>query len=236
MKLREITNTIVHENLLWQISPNASILDVGCLNFRQYFASQRLNLKKHVHSGIDYASPASKIPDGFIFKSADLNKDKIPFPDDSFDLVVASHIIEHLINPVDFFGDCIRVCKPGGLVYIEAPSERSLFLPGMPFDHDKFLSTSFFDDPTHVFRPWTPQALYRLSRYFQCEPIKVNYFYSKKIRILFPLLIAYALLFKDSKRLQNWCWRAFGWSCYLIVKKPTTMSGQPIFNYYIPEL
>lgn len=236
MHLREIKNTEILDNLFLGLDPTASILDVGCLNFCQYYTSQRLKLAKHKHSGVDYALPSEGIPPGYVFKNADLNITRIPFEDDSFDLVVASHIIEHIAKPVDFFGDCIRVCKPGGLVYIEAPSERSLLLPGMPFDHHKFLSTSFFDDPTHTFRPWSPQAFYRLTKYFHCEPIKTEYYYSLKVRLLFPMLIAYAALTRDSRRFQNWCWRAFGWACFIIIRKPKDIKGMPSFNYFIPDM
>ena len=111
--------------------------------------ARRLGLLRLKHFGIDYCDPA-KIPEGFVFKKVDLNHQPIPFDDDQFDLVVASHVIEHLGKPLEFFAECARVCKPGGLIYFEAPSERSLLLPGMPFEHDKFFSTSFFDDPTHV--------------------------------------------------------------------------------------
>jgi SAM-dependent methyltransferase len=89
-------------------------------------------------------------------------------------MVVGSHVIEHLANPLFFFSESIRVCKPGGWVSIEAPSEVSVMLPGFPFQRDGFYSTSFFDDPTHIGRPWTTQAFYRLAKAFDLSSIHVS--------------------------------------------------------------
>jgi len=114
-----------------------SVLDVGCLGYHQYRIAKHLGLTELKHYGVDWGD-ATGAPEGFNFKKADLNKDPLPFADDTFDFVVASHVIEHLDHPVEFFGDCIRVCKPGGLLYFETPSERSLWVPGNPSNYDQF--------------------------------------------------------------------------------------------------
>jgi ubiquinone/menaquinone biosynthesis C-methylase UbiE len=217
-----------------RIPRDGNVLDIGCFGFSQIKFANSIGLSQLKHFGVDY-NDYTQVPEGFVFKNADLNKQLIPFDDDQFDLVVASHIIEHLVKPVEFFGDCIRVCKPGGFVHFEAPSERSLFLPGMPFDYDKFFSISFFDDPTHVFRPWTPQSFYRLAKYYQCEPICTGYRVSWKHRILFPLTLIYALLTKNGKRLESIVCGVVGWTSYLSLRKPLELHGKPPFNYYIPN-
>jgi len=222
------------DRLFFQINPEGSVLDVGCLGFSQMKNAHRLGLLKLKHFGVDY-SECDQVPAGFVFKKADLNLQPLPFEDDQFDLVVASHIIEHLQRPIEFFGECARVCKPGGLMYFEAPSERSLLLPGMPFEHDKFFSTSFFDDPTHCSRPWTPQSFHRLARYFSCEPLKTGYRVSWKVRLLFPAICIYSLITRNGKLLEACCWAAFGWASYLEVRKPGNLCGKPGFHYYIPS-
>lgn len=45
--------------------------------------------------------------------------ENLPFQDKSFDYVIASHLLEHLYNPQDFFKEIIRVGKAG---YIETPT------------------------------------------------------------------------------------------------------------------
>ncbi|MBI1920690.1 MAG: class I SAM-dependent methyltransferase [Geobacter sp.] len=234
------------EPLIYMINPliscykelrkSARVLDVGSFGFRQYALANDIGLTGLRHHGVDYCEPAGPVPENFVFKAADLNRQPIPFEDDMFELVVVSHVIEHISSPVEFFGECVRVCKPGGLLYVEAPSEFSLLLPGMPFEHEKFCSLSFFDDPTHLSRPWTPQAFYRLSKYYSCDPLKAGRLYGpRKVRWLFPYFLIKALLKRDARSLQNCCWEALGWRSFLVARKPLDSLGKPSFRYYIPE-
>jgi SAM-dependent methyltransferase len=212
---------------------NGTVLDVGCVGFKQVDIGRSLGMASLQHFGVDYCKPEGALPEGFVFKQADLSCEKLPFAEDTFDLVVASHIIEHVSKPVEFFGDCLRVCKPGGCLYLEAPSERSLWLPGMPFNHELFHSLSFFDDPTHCSRPWSPQALYRLTKYYSCEPVKTDYLISWVHRLLAPVSIPFAFITRH--RLFMWCvWQTVGWASYLVARKPTHIKGQPPFRYYVP--
>jgi hypothetical protein len=77
----------------------------------------------------------------------DLERFPWPWPDSSAELVVMSHVLEHLgQTPQVFLGvmtELYRVCAPGARVQVAVPHPRS----------DNFLG-----DPTHV-RPVTPQML-----------------------------------------------------------------------------
>ena len=212
-----------------------AVLDVGCLGLRQHALAGQLGRLDLRHSGTDVSAPEEPLPEGYVFRAADLDRESVPFPEDGFDLVVASHVLEHLRRPLEAVGDFVRVCRPGGLVYVEAPSERTLLLPGMPFDHDRFFSCSFFDDPTHVSRPWTPQSLHRLARYYGCAPLRVGYRYSTRARLLFPLLVVRALLRRSGRLLESCIWEAVGWASFAVIRKPETVTGSPRFNYYIPQ-
>jgi len=228
----------VHNRLVscyHEIPRDGKVLDVGCANFRQPELARESGHQEIQHYGVDYCDPEGVIPEGFCFRKADLDRQPIPFEDDMFDLVVASHIIEHISRPIDFFGECVRVCKPGGIMYFEAPSERSLLLPGMPFEHEKFFSLSFYDDPTHASRPWTPQSLHRLARYFSCDPVEAGYLVGPwRIRWFFPLYLFYAWAKRSGKLLESYTWAALGWASFLVVRKPKEMIGKPPFRYYIP--
>jgi SAM-dependent methyltransferase len=217
-----------------ELSPSGSVLDLGCLGFRQVGEAAQAGRPSMRHSGVDYVDTAGDLPPGFVFKKVDLAREPIPFEDDAFDLVVGSHIIEHLPNPVDFFGECVRVCKPNGRIYIETPSERSLWLPGMPFGHDLFFSLSFYDDPTHTMRPWTPQSLHRLTRYWGCEPVMTGRITSWKHQLGFPLVMPWALLTRNAALLEKSCRYGLGWSSFLIARKPENAHGRQPFNYYLP--
>lgn len=64
-------------------------------------------------------------------------------PDRYFDLVIMSHIIEHLSNGEKVIEGLVSKLKYNGLLYIEFPSVRSLNLPSMKG------TLNFYDDPTH---------------------------------------------------------------------------------------
>ena len=45
---------------------------------------------------------------------------KLPFDDASFDVVICSHVYEHVPDPVQMFAEIDRVLKPGGTCYFSA--------------------------------------------------------------------------------------------------------------------
>ena len=51
-----------------------------------------------------------------------------PFPPGSFDVVVASDVIEHAERQADFVAGCARMLKPGGMLFLATPNRFSLGL------------------------------------------------------------------------------------------------------------
>ena len=49
----------------------------------------------------------------------------LPFDNDSFDLVTANIIVEHLKYPALAFAEIFRVLRPGGIFVFRTPSARS---------------------------------------------------------------------------------------------------------------
>lgn len=56
----------------------------------------------------------------------------LPFEDESADCIIARHIFEHAITPVEVLQSWGRVLKPGGRLIVAAPNED--FAPGIPMD------------------------------------------------------------------------------------------------------
>ncbi|MEG4227932.1 methyltransferase domain-containing protein [Microcoleus sp. N9_B2] len=48
-------------------------------------------------------------------------------PDNSWDFVIANHMIEHCQNPIGALENFLRVVKPGGIVYMGVPDKRYIF-------------------------------------------------------------------------------------------------------------
>jgi SAM-dependent methyltransferase len=65
-------------------------------------------------------------------------------PDNGFDFIRMTHVIEHLINGDQVIINLLQKLEEGGYIYIEYPSRRSTRLPSM---HG---TLNFYDDPTHV--------------------------------------------------------------------------------------
>ena len=144
------------------------LLDVGCAGWSVPELSRTLGRCDLRHIGADvYGEPAGK-PASVDFISIASDGDE--FGSNLADLVISSHCLEHSRRPVEQFRSLIRSCKPGGLIYVESPSELSA-LGRSDDDPRSHAFASFWDDPTHV-RPYTPGALYRLGLSFRMPALR----------------------------------------------------------------
>lgn len=81
----------------------------------------------------------------------------LPLKDNSVDEIVASHIIEHVDDVMDFMGEVWRVCKPGALVYFRFPHGSSKYVTWKDPTHRRgvFLATfEYFDPNTFDGKAW----------------------------------------------------------------------------------
>jgi SAM-dependent methyltransferase len=53
--------------------------------------------------------------------------DHLPFKDNTFDFVVASHVLEHFYDPIATLQEWLRVVKPYGLVFVIFPHKDRTF-------------------------------------------------------------------------------------------------------------
>ena len=63
--------------------------------------------------------------------------------ENKYDMIVMSHVIEHLLNGDKVVEGLLSKLKKGGIIYLEFPSERSVNFPS------KRETLNFYDDPTH---------------------------------------------------------------------------------------
>lgn len=104
-----------------------NFLDVGC---ELSLKSTRRYFKRVKYYGIDYRKneEESGFMDGFF--RVDLSKEKLSVvPDCFFDVIMMSHVIEHLRNGLELLPEIVKKLKNGGVMYVEFPSVDSLSLP-----------------------------------------------------------------------------------------------------------
>lgn len=98
------------------------MLDVGCGDGRLAREIKQVLPRVVVH-GCDLSIAALNRAEGLDRRYAvDLNVDRLPEPDGSLDLVVASEVIEHVIEPGRAIAEFHRVLRPGGHVLITVPN------------------------------------------------------------------------------------------------------------------
>jgi methionine biosynthesis protein MetW len=98
------------------------ILDVGCGDGRLARAI-RANCRDVIIHGCDVSTAALTRSEGLDRQySVDLNSEALPEPDESFDLVIASEVIEHLIMPDRTLEELTRVLKQGGHILLTVPN------------------------------------------------------------------------------------------------------------------
>ncbi len=127
---RETTGLVKGRNII-AISSHLdirSILDVGCgtgavlshladLKFGESYSA--LDISQHV---IDILRKRGKIH-GLVGAEV-YDGSSIPYPDNKFDMVILSHVIEHLSNPVSLLQESARV---GRYLVVEVPLEYNLY-------------------------------------------------------------------------------------------------------------
>ena len=141
-------------------SESRKILDIGCCR-----GDALKRLKKNDENlelyGIDIRDEDTY--DDITFKTCNLESEKIPFEDNTFDFVYSKSVLEHVFNTENYIQESYRVLKPGGLFIGLTPDWKS---------QRKF----FWDDYTHV-RPFTRKGLRDCLRMHDFEDADCEYFY-----------------------------------------------------------
>jgi SAM-dependent methyltransferase len=153
-------------DLVRALREGAAVVDVGCHGWLLDEASRASGVR---YLGVDRVEPPDRPAHARFVRASD---GAIDLPDDHCELAVASHVLEHVPDPIAFMTELVRIVKPGGQLWMESPSELGCqSVASDDVEDQRFLS--FWDDPTHV-RPWTPGAFYRLAISCQAVPIAIQ--------------------------------------------------------------
>ncbi len=98
--------------------PEANLLDIGCNDGVWTMTIAKKIGTKNV-SGIDVVPERLKLAEakGIKTKFGDVNK-RFPFQDNTFDVIHANQLIEHLVDTDHFLSEVYRILKPKGYVII----------------------------------------------------------------------------------------------------------------------
>ena len=100
---------------------NLSCLDVGC-GKKPYMPLFEKNCAEFIGLDTDKESLADKTG----------TAEKIPFPDNSFDVVLCTQALQYVGSPKKAVAEIRRVLKKGGLLFLAAPSNYPEFDPPKP--------------------------------------------------------------------------------------------------------
>lgn len=191
-----------------------SLLDVGAGN---HSASKTKRLFPHCeYYGIDLDRHFNNDENDFaameVFYEMDLTLLQFDaIPDNHFDFIRMTHIIEHLYNGDEVIRNLLPKLKKEGFIYIEYPGQKSTTLPSMNG------TLNFYDDPTHV-RIYSVKELTGLLEKNNCAILSAGSRRNWVFLAAMPFRVMVNFL-KGRKPQGNMFWDLLGFAEFVYAKK-----------------
>jgi len=159
----------------YNIKQRHKFLDIGC--GRGEFLRGFIDCGVQGH-GVDRSRAAERYCPEADLRTADLENEKLPYPDNYFDVIYSKSVIEHFYYPEKLVQEMYRVLKPGGLAITLVPDWE-------------FNIRIYFEDYTHR-TPFMQSSLRDIQLIHGFENIEVERFRQLPIlwgegRLLLPL-------------------------------------------------
>ena len=103
--------------LMWRYLRDESNLLQDCLKVLHFAPEPALQARFRAMPNLDYVSADLCSPRADVHFDICLS----PYPDDTFDVILCSHVLEHILDDRKAMSELFRVMKPGGWGIIEVP-------------------------------------------------------------------------------------------------------------------
>lgn len=163
----------------FNLKKNYRLLEIGCGrgDFLDGFKSFGLEC-----SGVDISDYSVSQLASLDVKKIDISREKLPYEDNTFDVVFHKSLIEHLYSPENLMRETYRVLKPGGAVIILTPEWVSQM-------------KVFYEDYTHN-KPYDKNSLKDLLEIHNFTNIKSENFYQLPILWEYPILKIFSVFLR----------------------------------------
>ena len=121
-------------SLINGIGKNLAVLDVGC---GDGLLSEPIAKMGNTVASVDLPTITKLAQKRHMSYVVSGDAEKLAFADASFDVVLASEVVEHLWNPENFFAEAYRVLKDKGNLIVETPEGKE----GLRYDAHKHYFT-----------------------------------------------------------------------------------------------
>jgi SAM-dependent methyltransferase len=191
------------------------VLDLGCGPKHPYYV--RLLFPQSVYTAVDRL-PVDSFPERTRaaidhYHRVDLATDGLGgLAEGSFDIIILSHILEHLLNGPEILDQASKRLAPDGLIYCEYPRFASTRMPSA------YGTLNFWDDPTHV----RLYSMMEILNVLNANRIRVEAFGVRRFwpRIaIMPVRVLHSLI-TEGRLKGGDLWDLFGFAEYVLGRRP----------------
>ncbi len=115
------SNDALRQMIKRHVDVGSVLLDAG-IGYGELFQG----LPEYIQFGVDVSLPYLRIAKNNGIEVCMAKLEKLPYCDDSFDAIISSDVLEHVLRIDKAVSELIRVLKPGGMLIVRVPFDESL--------------------------------------------------------------------------------------------------------------
>jgi len=115
----------IYDFILKEVGKGKKVCDLGCGDGS---LGERIKRNNNEVFGADIVEKQLQVAQkkGVVTFRADLNHDSLQINEKSFDVIIATEVIEHLLNPDNLLDEAYRLLKDDGIFIVTTPNLASL--------------------------------------------------------------------------------------------------------------